>query len=194
MATERMAGGDAAWLHMDRPTNLMIVNAVFWFDDPLDWDAVTTVLQERLVEVFPRFRQRVLDPSITLGEVSRPRWEDVAGFRAEDQIRRARLEGPDRDEALLQDGHHRIPVQRVVEPEHRVDDHEVGRPVHVQPGGVAPGHPLGHHRTLLRPAAPGSHYPLRVGDHRRHTRWTSSGSSSRRRSLGGSASRQPCHR
>ena len=100
MATERMAGGDAAWLHMDRPTNLMIVNAVFWFDDPLDWDAVTTVLQERLVEVFPRFRQRVLDPSITLGEVSRPRWEDVPGFRVEDQVRRSRLEGPDKDEAL----------------------------------------------------------------------------------------------
>jgi diacylglycerol O-acyltransferase / wax synthase len=111
MTTERMTGGDAAWLHMDRPTNLMVVNAVFWFDEPLDWAAVTTVLQERLVEVFPRFRQRVLDPPVTLGEVSRPRWEDVPGFRVEDQVRRSRLEGADREEAL-----HTYASQQVTRP------------------------------------------------------------------------------
>jgi len=35
-----MASVDAAWLHMDRPTNLMVVTCVFWFDRPLDWDQV----------------------------------------------------------------------------------------------------------------------------------------------------------
>jgi diacylglycerol O-acyltransferase len=37
MATERMASADAAWLHMDRPDNLMVVNSVAWTDRPLDW-------------------------------------------------------------------------------------------------------------------------------------------------------------
>jgi hypothetical protein len=27
-----MSSADAAWLRMDRPTNLMIVNSVLWFD------------------------------------------------------------------------------------------------------------------------------------------------------------------
>jgi diacylglycerol O-acyltransferase / wax synthase len=34
-SSERMAPADAAWLHMDLPTNLMVVNCVFWFDRPL---------------------------------------------------------------------------------------------------------------------------------------------------------------
>ncbi len=43
MARYRMPAGDAAWLHMDRPTNRMIVNTVMWFDEPLDWDASAPV-------------------------------------------------------------------------------------------------------------------------------------------------------
>jgi diacylglycerol O-acyltransferase len=31
-----MSTADAAWLHMDRPMNLMIVNGVLWFDEPID--------------------------------------------------------------------------------------------------------------------------------------------------------------
>ena len=33
-----MSTADAAWLRMDRPTNLMIVNSVLWFDEPVDWE------------------------------------------------------------------------------------------------------------------------------------------------------------
>ena len=42
VAREPMTSADAAWLHMDRPTNLMVVNAVLWFEEPveLDLDAV----------------------------------------------------------------------------------------------------------------------------------------------------------
>jgi diacylglycerol O-acyltransferase / wax synthase len=32
---ERMHPADAAWLHMDRSTNLMVVNTVLWFDVPV---------------------------------------------------------------------------------------------------------------------------------------------------------------
>ena len=53
-----MPAADAAWLHMDRPTNLMIVNSVMWFDEPVDWTRCRRTFAERVVERFPRFRQR----------------------------------------------------------------------------------------------------------------------------------------
>jgi hypothetical protein len=48
-AAARMSSSDTAWLHMDRPDNLMVVNCVFWFDQPLDWDRVAAAFAERLV-------------------------------------------------------------------------------------------------------------------------------------------------
>ncbi|MGZ4271817.1 MAG: wax ester/triacylglycerol synthase family O-acyltransferase [Solirubrobacteraceae bacterium] len=56
-----MSSADAAWLHMDRPTNLMVINSVLWFDEPIDWPATQAVLRERMVEPFPRFRQLAVD-------------------------------------------------------------------------------------------------------------------------------------
>src|SRR5688572_19714102 len=66
-----MSSADAAWLHMDRPTNLMVINSVLWFDEPVDWDAYKTVVRERLVERFDRFRQRPVEG------ITGPHWEDV---------------------------------------------------------------------------------------------------------------------
>ena len=49
MPTKRpMAPADAAWLHMDRPTNLMIVNSVLWCAEPVDWDALRARFMEPL--------------------------------------------------------------------------------------------------------------------------------------------------
>ncbi len=56
-----MSSADAAWLHMDRPTNLMVINSVLLFDEPLDFDRVKRVHEERLVGRFPKFRQRVAE-------------------------------------------------------------------------------------------------------------------------------------
>ncbi len=47
---------DVAWFHMDRPTNLMVVNTVLWFDVPVDQAKVLQVFQERVVSRFRRFR------------------------------------------------------------------------------------------------------------------------------------------
>jgi diacylglycerol O-acyltransferase len=44
-----MGHADAAWLHMDRPTNLMVVNALLWFEEPVDADQVREILRSRLV-------------------------------------------------------------------------------------------------------------------------------------------------
>ncbi len=74
MSGQRMSSADAAWLHMDRPTNLMVVNAVLWFDEPLDLSDVREVVRSRLVETFPRFRSRVVEPPLGLGV---PSWEEL---------------------------------------------------------------------------------------------------------------------
>lgn len=55
MTRRPMSNADAAWLHMDRPTNRMIINAVLWFDEPLERDTLREILAERLVARFPPF-------------------------------------------------------------------------------------------------------------------------------------------
>ncbi len=40
VSSSRFSSADAAWLHMDRPTNLMVINSVMLFDEPVDWDRV----------------------------------------------------------------------------------------------------------------------------------------------------------
>jgi diacylglycerol O-acyltransferase / wax synthase len=97
--TERMASADAAWLHMDRPTNLMVVSCVFWFDTPLDADALAATFAERLVPAFPRFAQRAVEPPVTAGLVT-PQWEDVDGFVPRDHVLETRLPSPGSDEQL----------------------------------------------------------------------------------------------
>lgn len=92
MTGERMAGADAAWLHMDRPTNRMIVNLVLWFDQQPDWDAVCTAVQERLVGPYPRLRQRIAEPAGLRMPV--PHWVDDPNFRLEAHLRRAALPAP----------------------------------------------------------------------------------------------------
>jgi diacylglycerol O-acyltransferase / wax synthase len=66
-----MSHADAAWLHMDRPTNLMVINSVLWFDEPVDWRRCRAVFCERIVDRFDRFRQRAVDG------VTGAHWEDV---------------------------------------------------------------------------------------------------------------------
>jgi diacylglycerol O-acyltransferase len=66
-----MASADAAWFHMDRPTNLMVINSVLWFDEPVDWQRCKDAYLERVVGRFDRFSQRPVDG------LTGPCWEDV---------------------------------------------------------------------------------------------------------------------
>ncbi len=52
--SSRFSSADTAWLHMDRPTNLMVINSVLLFDEPVDWNRVKQITQERLVDRYPR--------------------------------------------------------------------------------------------------------------------------------------------
>eukprot|EP01032_Pedospumella_encystans_P000375 gene375-426_t len=73
---------------MDRPTNLMVVTSVMWFDEVLDWTALRALVQHRMIDRFPRFRQRVVHEH---GHYS---WEDVADFELEDHLHPVRLTPP----------------------------------------------------------------------------------------------------
>ena len=97
-AQHPMSNADAAWLHMDRPTNLMIINSVLWFDEPLDWDRVKQIFRERVVERFPRFRRRIVEA----GPTRTPFWEDVPNFDPEVNFHHLALPEP-RDEHALQE-------------------------------------------------------------------------------------------
>ena len=97
---ERMDPVDVAWLHMDRPTNLMVVNTVLWFDAPVDEASVLQLFQERVVSRFRRFRQRAADPALTLAPWAAPEWVDDAGFALTDHVSRTRLPAPGDQRAL----------------------------------------------------------------------------------------------
>jgi diacylglycerol O-acyltransferase / wax synthase len=95
----RMSHADAAWLHMDQPTNLMVITGVLWFDQPPDWDGVRQRIRERMVERFPRFRERVVEG---VGPLSGPHWEDDPTFDPDLHFHRVALPAPG-DSAALQE-------------------------------------------------------------------------------------------
>jgi len=95
----RLSTADTAWLHMDRPTNLMVINAVELFDEPPDWDLVKQLIQSRLVDRYPRFRQRVVDSRLPLRP---PRWEDDPDYALEHHVHRLALPSPG-DRAALEE-------------------------------------------------------------------------------------------
>ncbi len=91
-----MSHADAAWLRMDRPTNLMVINALLRFSEPPDWDAVREVVMERIVDRFPSFR-RVARASVTGAH-----WEEDPSFDPEAHVHRVALPAP-HDEAALRE-------------------------------------------------------------------------------------------
>lgn len=98
MTRHAMPNADAAWLHMDRPTNRMVINSVLWFDEPLDPDALRTVLQERIVDRFPSFRRRAVEH----GALGGADWVDDPGFDLDLHVHHVALPAPG-DRSALQE-------------------------------------------------------------------------------------------
>jgi hypothetical protein len=71
-----MSTADAAWLHTDPPTNLMIATTVLWFDEPVDWARCRAVFGERSVARFDRFRQGAVEGP----PLAPPHWEEEDEF------------------------------------------------------------------------------------------------------------------
>ena len=87
----RFSGADAAWLHMERPTNLMVINSVLLFDQPVDWERAKQITRRRMVDRYPRFRERVVESRLPLRA---PRWERDPGFALEHHMHHRALPAP----------------------------------------------------------------------------------------------------
>jgi len=94
----RFSSADAAWLHMDRPTNLMVINSVLLFDEPVDWERVKRIWQARIVDRYRRFRQRPVESRVPFRP---PKWEDDRDFALEHHFHHRALPAPG-DRATLE--------------------------------------------------------------------------------------------
>jgi WS/DGAT/MGAT family acyltransferase len=94
-----MNHADAAWLHMDQPTNLMVITGVLWFEETPDWGRVRDLIQERFVDPYPRFRQRVVEGR---PPVSGPHWEDDPNFDLDLHLHHVALPAPGDRAALAE--------------------------------------------------------------------------------------------
>ncbi len=88
---------DAIWLNSDRVENLMVIEALVLLDGPIDRARLESVVQHRVIDRYPVFRQRLV-PSRFPGGL--PRWADVSRFRVSDHIREVVIPAPGDDAAL----------------------------------------------------------------------------------------------
>jgi diacylglycerol O-acyltransferase len=84
---------DALWLEMDRPSNLMVVDAVMWTTEPIDWDGFTSVVQERLWDRYRVFRSVAVYDDIWY-------WEERDNGSLDSHITRIQLPEPAGDTEL----------------------------------------------------------------------------------------------
>jgi WS/DGAT/MGAT family acyltransferase len=97
MEHHALPAADAAWLHMDRPTNPMVVNSLVLLGEPLDVERAKEVFGSRVVGRFPRFRQRVVE-----APGRRPAFEDDPHFAIDNHLHRIAVPPPG-DEAALRE-------------------------------------------------------------------------------------------
>lgn len=122
---------DNIWLNMDRPNNLMVIESVMTFADPMDWDRLMATFAERVLDRYPVFRQR---PVFSRLPLMPPHWEDDEGFDLARHVRRASLGGVG-DDAALQDYVNRhlgrsLPRDRPLWELHLLDDYGEGSAVY----------------------------------------------------------------
>ncbi|MFV9503219.1 MAG: wax ester/triacylglycerol synthase family O-acyltransferase [Oscillochloridaceae bacterium umkhey_bin13] len=89
-----LASADAAWLHMDEPTNPMVITVALIMEQPVSMNQLRDLIEQRLLN-FARFRQRV--DSWRGGS---PHWEDDPNFMIEAHLHHVGLPGAGDDAAL----------------------------------------------------------------------------------------------
>jgi diacylglycerol O-acyltransferase / wax synthase len=93
---EIMSNIDNFWLHMDHPTNLMIITGFLAFDQPLDFGRLLETIKNRLL-CYERFKKRVIRPMSGVGNAT---WELDPKFDLRAHVHRAALPSPGDKEAL----------------------------------------------------------------------------------------------
>ena len=97
MTRQPMSRVDHAWLRMDSPHNLLMVNSVLWTDRPIDDAQLRDLLRHRMVGEFPRFSQR---PDSAASPFGRGHWVDDEDFDLDRHLVYVELEPPGDAEAL----------------------------------------------------------------------------------------------
>ncbi len=90
---------DAIWLGMDRPQNLMVIEALMFLDGPLDRARFDHVVRSRLLEVYPVFSRRPVPGRGRFG-ARRARWRDVPDLDLDQHVHEVHLDAPGDDAAL----------------------------------------------------------------------------------------------
>jgi diacylglycerol O-acyltransferase / wax synthase len=98
MATHHMSAVDSAWLRMDQPGNLLVINSVMWSAEQTDFTELAKVVEDRMINRFPRFRQRPQPARVPLGRAD---WVDDEDFDPERHYRYVTLPAPG-DQAALE--------------------------------------------------------------------------------------------
>src|SRR5436305_6984949 len=91
---ERVSGVDYAWLRMDDPTNLMLVNGLLVLHQPLPLPRVRALIERRFLPI-PRFRQR-----LAARRRGRPSWEPDPDFDLDRHLSEIDLPAPGDDGVL----------------------------------------------------------------------------------------------
>ena len=85
-----MSNVDAAWLHMEDRTNLMIITGVLSFYEKLEFAKLKELIEDRFLG-YDRFRQRVIEPKVPgLG----PRWVEDKYFNLRSHLQKVALPDP----------------------------------------------------------------------------------------------------
>ncbi len=79
---------DTAWLHMEDPTNLMMVTGIYLFDRPLDFRRLKDTVQYRMADRFPRLKHRVVARGASAT------WEPDPNFDVDAHVHRVALPAP----------------------------------------------------------------------------------------------------
>ena len=66
---------DTAWLHMEDPTNLMMITGMYIFRQPLDFERVRDTIKYRMVGAFPRFKHKISQQGLRAYWVSDPKFD-----------------------------------------------------------------------------------------------------------------------
>ena len=88
--TKQMSPVDSAWLHMEEPTNLMMITGVSLLDEPPDFERFRKTLEVRLLTL-DRFTMRVVESVLPVGT---PHWEADPNFDLDAHIHRVALPEP----------------------------------------------------------------------------------------------------
>ena len=90
-----LSPNDSLWLNMDTPENLMVIESIMWFSEPLDREAVLETLRTRMLERYPVFGWRAEASSSAVGI---DHWVEDPDFVLENHLTVHELAGEAHDE------------------------------------------------------------------------------------------------